>query len=100
MSKGNATLKEAFRHHTWATRRLLAFSAQLRPEQLSQPRPTPLAGDHGSILETLDHIIASDGAYLGALPGDRPTWAVDERSPSCDLGELASRVDEAEALWM
>jgi len=100
MSQGNTTLKEAFRHHAWATRELLAFSAQLRPEQLSQPRPAPQAGVQGSILETFDHIIFSDGAYLGALTGHRPAWAVHNGTPSSDLEELASRVDEAEALWM
>jgi uncharacterized damage-inducible protein DinB len=100
MSEGNATLKETFRHHAWATRGLLTFCAQLRPEQLSQPRPAPLAGVHGSILETFDHLIASDGAYLGALTGHRPAWAVVERGQSPDLGELAWWVDEAEALWM
>jgi uncharacterized damage-inducible protein DinB len=99
MSDGNATLKEGFRHHAWATRELLSFCAQLRPEQLSQPRPAPLAGDHGSILETFDHIVCSDGGYLGALTGHRPAWA-HERGLSSDLGELAPRVDEAEALWM
>ena len=99
MSEGNATLKEAFRHHAWATRELLAFCAQLRPEQLSQPRPTPLAGDHGSILETFDHIVCTDGGYLGALTGHRPGWA-HERGLSSDLGELAPRVDETESLWM
>jgi uncharacterized damage-inducible protein DinB len=99
MSEANATLKEAFWHNAWATRELLAFCAQLRPEQLSQPRPTPLAGDHGSILETFDHIVCTDGGYLGALTGHRPAWA-HERGLSSDLGELAPRVDEAEALWM
>ena len=99
MSEGNATLKEAFRHHAWATRELLAFCARLRPEQLSQPRPTPLAGDHGSILETLDHIVCTDGGYLGALTGHRLDWAR-ERGLGSDLGELAPWVDEAEALWM
>ncbi|MEP6753493.1 MAG: DinB family protein [Candidatus Dormiibacterota bacterium] len=99
MSEGNATLKEAFRHHAWATRELLAFCAQLRPEQLSEPRPMPLAEDHGSILETFDHIVCTDGGYLGALTGHRPAWA-HERGLRADLGELASWVDEAEALWM
>ena len=85
MSEANATLKEAFRHNAWATRELLAFCAQLRPEQLSQPRPTPLAGDHGSILETFDHIVGTDGGYLGALTGHRPAWA-HERGLSSNLG--------------
>src|SRR6185437_12197553 len=88
MSEDNATLKEAFRHHAWATRRLLAFCAQLPPEQLSQPRPTPLAGSHGSILETFDHIVSADGGYLGALTGHRPAWAR-ERGLGADLSELA-----------
>ena len=99
MSEGNATLKEGFRHHAWATRELLAFCARLGLEQLSQPRKAPLAGVHGSILETFDHIVCSDGGYLGALTGHRPPWA-HERCLSADLGELAPRVDEAEALWM
>lgn len=99
MSEGNATLKEAFRHHAWATRELLAFCAQLSPEQLSQPRPAPLAGVGGSVLETFDHIVCSDGGYLGALTGHRPAWA-HERNLNSDLHELAPWVDEAEALWM
>ena len=84
MSEANATLKEAFRHHAWATRELLAFCTQLRPEQLSQPPRTSLAGDHGSILETFDHIVCTDGGYLGALTGHRPAWA-HERGLSSDL---------------
>ncbi len=99
MSQDNATLKEAFRHHAWATRELLAFCAQLLPEQLSRARPTPLAADHGSVLETFDHLVCTDGRYLEALIGHRPNWA-NERGLSADLGELAPWVDEAEALWM
>jgi uncharacterized damage-inducible protein DinB len=87
------------RHHAWATRQLLAFCAQLRPEQLSQPRPVPLAGDHGSILETFDHMVCTDGGYLGALTGHRPAWA-HERGLTSNLAELTPWVDEAEALWM
>jgi uncharacterized damage-inducible protein DinB len=90
---------EAFRHHAWATRKLLAFCANLLPEQLAQPQPTPLAGGRGSILETLDHLVCTDGGYLGALTGNRPAWAR-ERGLSSNLGELAPHVDEAEALWM
>jgi uncharacterized damage-inducible protein DinB len=99
MSEGNATLKEAFRHHAWATRELLAFCARLTPEQLSRRQTAPLAGDHGSILETIDHIVCTDGGYLGALTGHRPAWA-HERGLSSNLGELAPWVDETETLWM
>lgn len=95
----NETLKEAFRHHAWAMRALLAFCARLPPVQLALPRPAPLAGGHGSILETFDHIVCTDGGYLGALTGHRPAWAR-ERGLDSKLGELAPLVDEAEALWM
>ena len=99
MGESNATLKEAFRHQAWATRELLKFCARLPPEKLAETRSTPLAGDRGSVLETLDHIVCSDGAYLGALTGRRPAWA-QERGLDADLAELAPRMDEAEALWM
>ncbi|HEV2216546.1 MAG TPA: DinB family protein [Candidatus Dormibacteraeota bacterium] len=99
MSEDNATLKEAFRHHAWATRQLLAFCEQLTPEQLAQPRAAPLAGEEGSVLETLQHIIGTDGAYLGALTGRPPSWA-GTRALSSDLAELRSYVDQVEALWM
>ncbi|HEX3508363.1 MAG TPA: DinB family protein [Candidatus Dormibacteraeota bacterium] len=99
MHESNATLKEAFRHHAWATRTLLTFCAELPPEQMLQPPPVPLAGDHGSILETFDHIVCTDGGLIGSLTGQRPAWA-HERGLSSDLGELSPWVDEAEALWM
>jgi uncharacterized damage-inducible protein DinB len=99
MGEGSATLKDAFRHNTWATRELLRFCEQLELEQLSEPRRTPLAGTHGSILETFHHVVCSEGRYLGALTGNYPAWA-DERAPSPALEELASRADEAEAMWM
>lgn len=99
MSAGCVSLKEAFRHDAWATRELLAFCSQVPAEQLSEPRPKPLAGTNGSILETFHHIICSSARYLGALTREHPAWA-DEGVPSPGLEELSSRTGEAEALWM
>ena len=99
MAEDNAVLKEALRHHAWATRTLLAYCSQLPREQLTRPRTAPLSGVHGSILETFDHLVCTDGGYLGALTGLRPDWA-HERGLDADLGELAPHVDEAESLWM
>lgn len=99
MSEVSATLKEAFRHNTWATRTLLAFCARLGSEELSQSRSAPLAGVQGSILETFHHIICAEGRYLGSLTGHSPAWA-DERAPSPGLDDLAARAGEMEALWM
>ena len=100
MGETNASLKEAFRHHAWATRELIAYSRRLPPEQLSQPQPAPLAGVNGSISETFRHIVFSDGSYLAALTGRRPEWAGSEDAMSSDLADLATRVDDAEALWL
>ena len=99
MSEAGATLKEAFRHNTWATRALLAFCAQVPRERLSEPRQAPLAATTGSVLETFHHLVCTEGGYLGALTGNRPAWA-DESAPIPSLEEMASRAGEAEALWM
>lgn len=99
MSEANATLKEAFRHHAWATRELIDFCSELPSDLLSQAQSIPLAEDHGSILETLDHIVCADGRYVGALTGHSPLWA-HERGLSSDLRELARAAEDAEALWM
>ncbi len=53
-------LDDAFRHHIWATERLIDACAALTPEQLREPA----AGTYGSIIETLRHMVGSDGWYL------------------------------------
>jgi uncharacterized damage-inducible protein DinB len=53
-------LSDAFRHHIWATERVLEACASLTPAQLEMPVP----GTYGSILETLRHIVQADSFYL------------------------------------
>jgi len=47
-------------HHIWATERLIDACAALCHEQLREPAP----GTYGSIIETLRHMVGSDGWYL------------------------------------
>jgi uncharacterized damage-inducible protein DinB len=61
-------LADAFRHHTWATIRLLEVCAALDEAQLA----TAVPGTYGSILETLRHLVDGDVFYLNVLRGGKP----------------------------
>jgi uncharacterized damage-inducible protein DinB len=87
-------LLEAFRHHAWATRSLLAACGDLSSEQLS----ASATGTYGGILSTFNHLILADAGYLRAPTGTAPAWATNHQESS-DLRELASRVDETMQLW-
>lgn len=60
-------LADAFRHHVWATLRLIDVCAELRPEQLE----TSAQGTYGSILETMRHLVGADASYLFVLSDGR-----------------------------
>jgi uncharacterized damage-inducible protein DinB len=72
-------LADAFAHHAWATINLIDVCADLSEEQLRTTTP----GVYGSILGTVQHMIASDRGYLTVYPGvtlpriddDEPTLA-------------------------
>jgi uncharacterized damage-inducible protein DinB len=53
-------LDDAMAHHVWATERVLDACADLSLDQLRAPVP----GTYGSILQTLAHLVSSDGWYL------------------------------------
>jgi len=53
-------LHDAFTHHIWATERLLDACEALTQEQLRAPSP----GTYGPIIDTLRHMVGSDGWYL------------------------------------
>jgi uncharacterized damage-inducible protein DinB len=99
------------RHNLWASRTLLEVCRSLTDEQLT----APAVAAYGSILETLNHLVYSEGGYLSSLGGPRTTWVEaiqdalaehpapwsdDEvREPIVPLDELALRLDELERLW-
>jgi uncharacterized damage-inducible protein DinB len=88
-------LLEAFRHHAWANRQLLAACRGLSPEQLTSPG-TAVGTDRG-ILAVFNHITQSDRGY-SSRRGDRPDWAENEEDTT-DLDELERRADENAEAW-
>ena len=67
-------LHDLSRHNAWATAQLLEFCQNLDDASLSSTVP----GTYGTILETLRHIVASEGSYLYRLTGELSTrgWSV------------------------
>ena len=61
-------LADAFRHHVWATIRLLDTCADLDEAQLA----TGVPGTYGSIIDTLRHLVDGDVFYLNVLRGGEP----------------------------
>ena len=51
---------DAFAHHIWATERVIDACTDLAQEQLR----TPVPGTYGPILDTLRHLVSTDGWYL------------------------------------
>lgn len=99
----NGVLLDPFRHHAWATRRLLEFCRGLPAEQLTGATAT---GGYSTITETFHHIVMGDARYLRRLRGAGPAWMeesgldpgdVDESSLSID--ELLSRAADTAQLW-
>lgn len=88
-------LLEAFRHHAWATRELLAACRGLGEEQLTAPGTA--AGTDRGILAVLNHMIRSDRGYASRR-GDRPAW-VEDQEDSDDLDELGRRAQENAGVW-
>jgi uncharacterized damage-inducible protein DinB len=78
-------LSDAFRHHIWATERVLEACASLATGQLEMPVP----GTYGSIIDTLRHIVQADSFYLTIFTDGR----VERIDNEAELGvdELRSR---------
>lgn len=86
-----AVLKDAFGHHVWATLRLIDVCLALEPNQLASAAP----GTYGSILDTMRHLVGSDGWYLYRMTGDRTFVFDDERAELAELRAEMRRHGEA-----
>jgi uncharacterized damage-inducible protein DinB len=87
-------LADAFAHHAWATQRLIDACAALPPEQLDATVP----GVYGSILTTLNHLVASDSWYLSRCTGGKYVpWDDDEQR--LDLPQLGDAMRRQAAGW-
>jgi uncharacterized damage-inducible protein DinB len=87
----SSPLGDAFAHHVWATERLIDACTQLTPEQLR----TPVAGTYGSVIETLHHLVESDGGYLAHVRGQRRT----PLAQNAGLAELRSTITRNGRAW-
>ena len=88
-------LLEAFRHHAWANKQLLATCHGLPPEQLRLPGTA--AGTDRGVLAVFNHIVRSDRGYVSRR-GERPAW-VEHGEDTADLDELDRRADENAQVW-
>ena len=84
-------LADAFRHHIWATIRLLDLCAGLDEAQLA----TAVPGTYGSIIETLRHLVDGDVFYLNVLRGGKPEPFDREASDIATLRAVMEANDEA-----
>jgi uncharacterized damage-inducible protein DinB len=88
-------LLEAFRHHAWANKQLLAACRGLPQEQLTLPGTA--AGTDRGILAILNHITRSDRGYVSRR-GERPDW-VENAEDTTDLDEVERRAEENAQVW-
>ena len=94
----DGALEEAFRAHSWATRRLLEFCQELTPEQLAAGRNDATGW---SVLETFSHLVSADGYYVGTLSGSGrpvPKWNESEE-PAWGMDALVERLAGLAGLW-
>ena len=85
-------MSDAFRHHVWATVRLIDACSDLDDGQLA----TTVPGTYGSIIATLRHLVGGDVFYLDVLRRAEPEAFVEEAS---DLGTLRRVMEAHDAAW-
>ncbi len=89
----NQLLLESFRHSAWATQTLIDTFRQLPAADLERP-----ARGFGSLIATLNHVVASDARYLARLSGVTAAW-IEAREVTSDLDVLQARAGEAAQAW-
>lgn len=87
-----SSLDDAFRHHVWATLKVLDSCDALSPEQLASPVP----GTYGSILDTARHTVGADARYLFIITGGR---VPDIDEDIMELSELRLVMERHGAAW-
>jgi len=87
-------LEETFRHHAWATGRLISHLRSLPEEALTVTAP----GVYGSPIETVCHILAADDRLLRNVEGE-PTQLRPGPEPMRSLDELEEAARDQAARW-
>jgi uncharacterized damage-inducible protein DinB len=85
-------MDDAFKHHVWATLRLMDTCGALTSEQLDDTCP----GTYGSILQTFRHLVGADAFYLSIM-GVSDVPSVDE--DTMDLPELRQVMKTMGSVW-
>jgi len=81
-------IEASFKHHAWATARLLGAAESLTEAQLM----SPVAHTYGSVLDTLRHIAGSDSFYLFTLSNDYLEQPDTDAMTLTELSDLAATV--------
>src|SRR5438105_9791874 len=87
-------LRTLFRHHAWATLRLIDHCAQLPAERMQETVP----GTAGPILATLVHLLAADQRYLRHLDGQAGAPRIHE-SEEATLEDLRAAMRAQAGRW-
>lgn len=90
----NDGLIDAFRHNAWATDMVLDACRGLDDDQLN----ATVTGTFGSVIDTLRHIVSSEGSYYRRLSGDTPEWYTEELE-SADVATLAAHARDLAGRW-
>lgn len=90
----NEVLLELYRHKTWATLRLIEHCKGLAAEHLDAKTP----GTYGTIRETLNHLVRSEGGYFRTITGDESSSEPMPEGPS-SLEDLAGRIRRLGPRW-
>ena len=88
-----ALLFDAIAHHIWATEQVIDVCAALSPEQVRTPEP----GTYGSIIDTMRHLVSTDGWYLTFFRDWTNAIAEDGDS---SLAEMRTAIAATGAAWM
>jgi uncharacterized damage-inducible protein DinB len=85
---------DSFRHNAWATRVLLRFCKDLKPEQMQ----TAAGGGYGSIAETFKHLLTAESYYTAMFTGSFPDWRV-EADVTPPLAEMEQWALDVASIW-
>lgn len=89
------SLDTLFRHHAWATLRLLDHCAGLTAEQ----RAATVPGTYGPIEGTLVHLVAADQRYLRRLDGQEAAIPISERESPPVPADMRAAFEQQIARW-
>jgi uncharacterized damage-inducible protein DinB len=85
-------IRDAVRHNSWATRRLIEHLQSLSPGTLQ----FSAEGTYGPIDATLSHLVRAEGAYLAHLKGATPQSG---RAGPTDLVEIGNEAQRLADGW-